>query len=237
MIDRKFIFAALILPFIPSSATAGLIIRGVDTEITAGSTGEVLFTIETDGVDTIPPEIDQSADDFLTEFKATFEITTESNLNPRRLEFANTSLPALGDPGYVLGGISLGQLSNEIFAPTETLVPNDTLLIEDMTIPVPPQAPTLFATLTLGSPRILARLQVTTLGALAPEAKDSFLVNLLPPDVDDFLGPSVTNAISIISPARVTITAATSNVVPEPVSALSWSMICVLGLAGRRRRR
>jgi hypothetical protein len=220
---RSIALAALILLASTTPVDAGLIFKGVDASIVAGSTGVVEFTIESDG-NSLEPDL--SPNDFLAFYASAFRITTVSSAGGR-LEFASAMVPPLGDTAYVFDGTSFNQITGTVFNPSQTLVPNDTLSIVDASV-----AP---AVLMPGSDKLLARLPLTALGALPPQMGDTFDVTMTPQAFIGPLGPNLINIGQSDLTARVTITASTA-VVPEPASALIWAMVCLLGFVGQCRR-
>ncbi|OYP36018.1 hypothetical protein [Rhodopirellula sp. MGV] len=193
--------------FLSSYASAGLMVQGqASALVPAGSTGVVTFTISSDAPDFFP--------DLFLGYEFTFHI--DSSMSPGSIEFLPSGLPDPAD--YVFGNQSTARLSGKTFTPTMTLVPDDTLVIEDG------GAPPVFLSQGSGS-LVLAELHFTTNGTLPPNVGDTFRISA-----------STSNPFiaSDNTPTEITITAAT-GVVPEPHSLLTCLLFSTLGIIRRRR--
>ncbi|WP_182870556.1 hypothetical protein [Stieleria mannarensis] len=211
---RSTVLATLLLFVSATAAEAGLIIKGVDTTIQQGGTGFVDFTIESDG----------PVFDFLAFYNAQFQIAPTGST---RLEFAPTTIPPFNTPDYVMNVVGINQ--GITVGPTTSVVPNDTITVGDATGSNPPVA------ILPSSTKLLARLQLTTLGPLAPQAGDAFVISMNPFPPTGFAPPLADFSQSDLT-ARVEVVAS-SNVIPEPASAVIWALPGVVSVFGRRRRR
>ncbi len=206
---RSTVLATLLLLVSATAAEAGLIIKGVDTTIQQGGTGFVDFTIESDSLD------------FIAGFGSSSAILpAPTNTSGRRLEFAPTKVPPLGTTEYVFDGVSVNQVTGLEFMPAPPLLNTTISFADGVVTPVP-------VSLSAGTVKLFARLQLTTLGPLAPVAGDAFDVRITPffPTAS---GSDLTARVEVV---------AFSNVIPEPASAVVWALPGVVSVFGRRRRR
>lgn len=196
-----------------SLAQGGLLISVDSKSLAAGSTGTVDVWIESDTVGGDPL------------FSAFFDLQISSGL--RRLEFVDPQ----GDPqltlaNYVFAGDSF-DLDNSIpVGNVATMtVPNDSFTGGDST--------SSGGDVTITGPRLLARMQLTTLTALAPQVGDTFTISLntLSSSFDSTVGP-----VSFSGQTGTITIVAGSSVIPEPGTAMLCLAACGSLVFWRRRR-
>lgn len=154
-----------------------------------------------------------------------------STLGATRLEFIDPQSDSqLTDTEYVFFGDSVNAIDAlPVGNVTTSLLPNDTFSGFDFTDSLDD--------VSLTSDRLLARLDLTTLTALAPSAGDTFTVSLdeLSLTLEDSFGDALTiNSVDSKFFGTVTITAAA---IPEPSSAVLLGVGVVGMFLVRRCRR
>lgn len=158
--------ASLLLALMVCPAHAGLTIDIDSKSITAGSSGIVDVYVSSDAPDGSP--------DLLNQYGLQFLITTSGG---SRLEFDPVNQPQafLISLPYLFYPQSFDADSGtDVNSVAQTSVPNDTLNATDSTI-----VDTYELSLSSG-PKLLARLQVTSLTALPPIGGDTFTISLVP---------------------------------------------------------
>ena len=207
--NLRSIALTLLLFFSASAAEAGLIIKGVDTTIQEGSTGFVDFTIESD------------SNDFIVFFESSSTIAPSTS--GRRLEFAPTKVPSLGTTEYIFDGASVNQNTGLEFMPSPAGLNTTINFADGATVPIFTSA---------GTVKLFARLELTTLGPLAPEAGDAFDVTITPSSFavgsgSDFSGSDFTARVQVVS---------SSIVIPEPSSVVIWALPGLVCAVRRTRK-
>ena len=193
-------------------ALGGLVISVDSTTLAEGGSKSLDVWIESDTVGGDP----------LSSAFFVFEISS----GLRRLEFVDPQPDAqLGLGNYVFAGDSFdADNALAVGVVSTNIVPNDTFTGGDNT--------SSGTDVLITTPRLLARLQLTALTALAPQAGDTFTISL------NTAGSSFDNtgglSVFLAQPGVVTIVAP-SGTIPEPSS---WvlALTSAIGLWGLQRR-
>ncbi len=200
---------------------AGFIVSVSDLDLQPGGSGFVDVMIQSDSGSPMN----------LSAYNFEFRIDT---LGATRLEFVDPQPdPQLTDSSYVFSGDSADAFfSAPVGAVSSPVVPHDTFIGGDATLSG--------ADVSVSDPKLLARLDVTTVTSLPPVAGDQFTISLISSDNTVFLDSSFNNftfeSLPFDStPGTVTIT----QTVPEPSGLLLLSLgaLCLLFAASQSKAR